>query len=234
MNINWIDQSIIDGLNICCMQRDGLTRLAVDLADNALLNSAFLLAAFWWAWFRPSPSWASNHSRLLLTLISSVMTVLLVRLMILNLPFRSRPLFDPTSGQHPFLDIGMLQHIENISSFPSAHSALVMTLVTGFFFVSLRLGWIMLTYSIVFILLPSIYLGYHYTTDVMAGGIIGMLINALLQHDKLVSFIQNVVYPQLIRYPHPFYAGLFLLTYETCEHYIHLRNLVRLIIRLVT
>ena len=65
---------------------------------------------------------------------------------------------------------------KQLSSFPSDHAALFFTLAVGIYFASRRAGWFcFIYYSLQFICLPRVYLGEHYSTDIVAGAAIGMV-----------------------------------------------------------
>jgi membrane-associated phospholipid phosphatase len=57
---------------------------------------------------------------------------------------------------------------------------MVFALSTGFLFTSKHLGLLAMLYSFTVVSLPRVYLGYHYSTDIIAGALIGMLVAGLM------------------------------------------------------
>jgi undecaprenyl-diphosphatase len=148
------------------------------------------------------------------------------------LPFRLRPLHE--ESLHFLLPFGMTTTVlEGWSSFPSDHAVLFIALSTGLLFVSRWVGTFSLSYTVLFIGFPRVYLGLHYPTDIIAGAIIGMTIallgNIYLVQSTLIQSITNWSYSK----PNLFYPLFFLLTYQIAELFDHSRSLVSAVIKLI-
>ncbi len=111
------------------------------------------------------------------------------------------------------------------SSFPSDHAALFICLAVAIWFASKRLGAIALGYTCFFILLPRIYLGIHYPTDVLAGMLVGIGVASLA---KITWLRRTATMPGmhwLEAHPASFHGFLFLCSFEIAESFSSLRDI---------
>lgn len=106
--------------------------------------------------------------------------MLIARVMALTLPMRLRPIHEETLAFLPphGMEKATLE-FEGWSSFPSDHAFLFFALGTGFLFVSRKAGILALAYTTLFIAFPRMYLGLHYPTDILVGGLIGIIVAVL-------------------------------------------------------
>ena len=197
------------------------------LSHNDLFKGAALMALLWWAWFRAGIRATGDAARdhVIATLISCGVALFVARLMILLLPFRERPLH--TEALHWRLPYGVaVTALDGLSSFPSDHATLFFALAVGLVFVSRRLGLLALAYVTIAIALPRLYLGLHFLSDLVAGGLIGGAISAagnrLLAGGRLVARVRDWSDSA----PRYFYPALFLLTYQIAELFGNSRTLV--------
>ena len=96
------------------------------------------------------------------------------------LPFRARPLLNDSLDLVTIgaLDEGSLESLRTSSSFPSDHAALMAALVVLVWWIDRRAGWWLLGYSTLFVLLPRVYMGFHYPSDILVGAMAGAAITA--------------------------------------------------------
>lgn len=208
-------------------QHSKLCDMAINfLATNHLLKGGVLSILVWWTWFRPDEPKVKWRDHVLATLIGCVLAIVLARCLALTLPFRLRPMHEP--GLHFLLPYGVVpEALDGWSSLPSDHAALFFALATGLIFANKRAGLIALFYTIFFIGLPRIYLGLHYTTDVLAGASLGIIIalacNLLLVNRKFLSTTESWTHAR----PHLFYPLPFLFTYQIADMFDSSRALAR-------
>lgn len=153
------------------------------------------------------------HERIVLTMVSCLVAIVVGRFLAFVLPFRLRPLheidlnFITPYGINP-------NALGSWSSFPSDHAVLFFTLATGIFLISRIIGMLVAIYIIVIICFPRIYCGFHYPTDIIAGALIGMVIGWFVITTNVNKYITRPAMLWLNKWPGSFYACFFILTYQ--------------------
>lgn len=219
-----IDISFFYFLNGFAGTHKGFDHLMIFLVNNNFLKGGILVMILWWSWFRDRTKDFLTRRKVFLTLVSCIVTLVIVRFVIMILPFKSRPMHDYiiTFILPDGLDPSAL---DNWSSFPSDHAALFFALATGIWFISKKLGFISLLYVALVICLPRLYLGYHYISDIISGTIIGCAVSWILIrgpfNDRVSSFGLN----WSVSAPASFYTVFFLLTYQIAVLFDPLRQM---------
>src|SRR5712692_3603324 len=164
--MNGFDTSIISGLNHLAHRSMTFDTSMVFLVNHDLFKGGVFMALIWWAWFRHEKDGTDRRDYLLSGLATAIVAVALARLLVHALPFRDRPLNTPGFGFT--LPYTMRPELtESWSSFPSDHAVLFFALAS-LFFVWRPLGIFGFLYALVFIILPRLYLGIHWPTDIIA------------------------------------------------------------------
>lgn len=226
--MNAFDAAIISYLNAWVHHSWTFDTFMVYLSANPLLKGGVITALIWRAWFLPGERQNRNREFLLCTVVASLMGLTLARTLALALPFRVRPFYNPLL--HFQLPANMdLSALERWSSFPSDHATLFFSLATGLCFVSRQVGVFALSYILVVVCFPRIYLGIHYPTDIVAGALIGIGIASLAKIPVFRAVVTRPAMRWLNRYPGAFYAVLFLCTFEIAELFDSSRVILRLL-----
>jgi len=199
------------------------------ISENHLAKGGVLLTVYWWGWFASKENQAYVRVHLISTIIGCFIAMILARATALLAPFRLRPLhehdleFVLPYGLEPTMLSGW-------SSFPSDHATLFYALSTGMFFISKRIGIIATAYTTLFIVLPRVYLGFHYPTDVIGGALIGVVIVLLCNRTLFTEKISRAVLDWSNSASEIFYPASFIVTYQIVDMFEASRSIVKFLI----
>jgi undecaprenyl-diphosphatase len=205
-----------------------LDNLVFYLSLNYFLKTIPWMIAIWWLWFSPKnvEDQLLRRAKLLTCLLGTVLAIALNFFLTYVLPFRSRPMHEPSlSFVAPFgVDVNDLTEW---SSFPSDHAAMIFALVLGIWMISSRLGIIGLAHALIIFLFPRIYLGFHYPTDVLAGILIAAPMVWVANLKISQRFLIQPFFKWHAKHPASFYSGLFLLTSQMAILFEPLRRFAK-------
>ena len=223
-----VDIAILMLLNDIVQWSPTLDVLLVYLLSNTPAKGLLFASLMWWAWFRSEESKPTDREVVLSTLLAGMVSLSISQLLQRLLPFRPRPVFlSALDLKIPYT--GDAESVLNLSSFPSDHAAFFYALAMGFWFLSRRLGTVLLVLVTVLICLPRLILGYHYPTDVIAGALIGFgtvyLIHAYVDIGPLSSIAK--LWEQ--RSAGTLYMCFFILNYLIAAFFEPLRSLAKFI-----
>jgi len=198
---------------------------------QAVVQGGVVMVLVWGAWFSQGETRESRQTRaaILSSLVGVYACILLTLVLRVVLPFRARPMVDPTSTfQMPYLPDGMTLTAES-TSFPSGHAAVLFGLAIGLWSVSKTLGLVAGLHGLFVVCLPRVYFGRHWATDIVAGAGIALatvpLINEMLRGRALV--------PRLLgwseRHPAAFYGAFFLCSLDIATDFALVKTALKLI-----
>ncbi len=221
--MNCFDHSIISVLQRISTKSELFDNIVVSIINNSLVKGGVLCAMYWWSWFRYNDSDTAVRERITLAVCSSFIVLPLARLLAVALPYRIRPIHDPSI--HFKIPHGMDTVLLNDwSSFPSDHAVFFVALATGLLFISRRMGILALLWVFFFCLLPRVYVGLHYPTDIIAGALIGVCFVSLVMTSKVARKLVWTPARWLLKYPSWFYALSFILCLEIGEMFDSVRK----------
>lgn len=183
------------------------------LSKDNLLKVGLVMLAVWGLWFIQDHEQERRRTQLIITLLASLIAIAVGRFLVMFLPHRFRPINDPLLGLHIPDEVNMYAW-DTLSSFPSDHAVLFYALSVSLYFVSRKAGIFFSLSSVVLILFPRVYLGYHYASDVIVGALVGAFIGYLVSKQEWVFKLVASKMKLIDQYPHLFYPAMFLLTYQ--------------------
>ncbi len=196
-------------------------RLVLQLSNNNLVKGGIFSALIMFFWFFKKHA-VAERQRIIAGLIGCMVTMLAARLLAKGLPMRLRPKHDETldfilpSGANISL-------LDGHSSFPSDHAALFFALATLIFSISRPAGLAAYLYVVVFICFPRIYLGLHFLSDIVAGGLLGIAIVLVMNIRRLRFAVSQRMLNWERNYSGVFYAFFFLILFQISTLFEELR-----------
>ncbi len=210
--INLVDATVTHFVNQFVRQNPFVDGFVNELTQNNLLKGGFSIAILLYLWFSCDDPEDQRRGAIMATILFAVMGVAVVRVMTHFLPYRDRPIYSPEMNlvESYFIDKNSLI---GWSSFPSDHATLFFTMAIGIYLISRRLGIIALLHAIFIVCLPRLYLGIHWSTDLLVGAVIGIFV-ALLGNTPFIRHFIHRMTLRIARFNRPlFYSMFFLLCY---------------------
>lgn len=233
--MTFIDISVIKFLNQFAAQSCTFDYIMALLSDFSPLKGGIFSAMLWWGWFQRKGDRTRNQELVLTAVISSFVAIIIARLLAHSLPFHNRPIHVPNlMARYPCsMKSTIIAGWIDWSSFPSDHAVMFFALATGLLFIFGRSALWWYLYVIVVICFPRLYLGLHFPSDLFAGALLGILITFVIYKTDTRKLITTPLLKLSDRYPGPFYACYFLLTYEIATMFSGTRTIGSYLFKIV-
>lgn len=191
-------------------------------SNNNVLKAGLIMLTIWGLWFIQDAQTRERRIRLCMTILASLLAIAVGRFLVMVFPHRMRPINDPSLGLHIPEEVNMYAW-DALSSFPSDHAVLFYALSVSLFVVSKRVGLFFMFSSVILILFPRVYLGYHFATDLTVGAMVGAAIGYFVTKSQWVYQQIDRYFFITERYQQFFYPFMFLVTYQFCEMFSDIR-----------
>ncbi|WP_207458730.1 phosphatase PAP2 family protein [Azospirillum sp. SYSU D00513] len=220
-----VDLWVIEHLNAFSRVSFTFDKTVYVIAQTDLLKGGVLMAILWWCWTRRDGRLIGEDLYAVRTVVGALLAILVGRAMQNYLPMRLRP------GHEPTLDF-VLPHtvdmagVDGWSSFPSDHAVLFFGLSFAIWKASRWLGLAAFLWTLLVICLPRVYLGFHYATDIIVGGLVGVAVVAFAMWVRLPGWLHRGLAWLQASQPGVVYALAFLGTYQMATVFANARRIV--------
>ena len=125
--------------------------LPPNLILNPFIKNVPPVILFWALWFFPNDEIAATRQKLITTLFVAATAIFVGRAIKMVLPFKLRPMYDPTVTQTPVVNVDLSEW----SAFSSDHAALFFSLAMCFLLINRFAGILALLHAVFFRLDPT-------------------------------------------------------------------------------
>lgn len=209
----------------------GFNRLVYFLQGAYFVKGFPILGALWYFWFRDDNPNLRTRRIVLGAFIACLLALLFARFINNVAPYQPRPFANEALAMTTYagLPIAQLEGMRDVNTFPSDHGAMFVSLAMGIYLISRKAGIAAFIYVTTLILLPRLYLGLHYPTDILAGALLGVGCTAVICHRRFMRSYENRLMGSLAAYPAGFQTLLLLLTFELGVMFIDVRGLIKVL-----
>lgn len=221
------DKEILQFFSSFATNHYRINDLVILLSDNDLMKGGVLVTLGWYIWFSDSGVGLReklNRKGIFNTILFAFVALFITRLSVHLFPFRPRPFLNKELGLFISENLNILA-FSHESSFPSDHATLFMAMSYGIWKTNKRVGLIAIIYAIIFILLPRIYLGLHYPSDILIGSLIGIICIELGFRFNLSGNLDQYLLGYAEKKPQYFYPILFVFSYQIADLFEDSRNI---------
>jgi undecaprenyl-diphosphatase len=220
--MEYIDIAVAKFLNSFAWKFTMFDRFVIDILQMNTFKAMPIVCVAIWLWFSKDAD-DQKRKAIFNGFLGALAAVFLTRNLQNFLPYRPRPSMEPAlefvlpAGAYP--NYG--------SSFPSDTAALAFALVLGIWLASRRGGYFALFWSVAVVCFPRLYGGFHYLSDMVAGGLIGLACTYILMRCRLLTDPLYNATMRLAAHHRPwFYVLGFVFAYQTTHYYLDPRKVV--------
>lgn len=196
---------LIKSLNTYVGVSTNFDNAIVFLSDFYPLKMLPLVIILCWFWFSENNSDTKVREMIIKGVVGSFLAMFVARMLSKTLPFRLRPLHEPNLLLN-IPDTMPSWALSGWSSMPSDNATLGFALATTILLIHHKWGIFAYLQVLFLVCFPRLYLSLHYPTDILLGGILGIVVNFATIKTKLLDPIINKVLIIEDKFPKSFYV----------------------------
>ena len=224
---NPIDYWLVEALGQLSQQSRIFDESVILIEKIEFLKGGVLTALLWYLWFQPTDNSQHRHEQVLRIIFGGILAVFASQIIQDIAPWRPLPLGHPDVAFIPLL--GQDTGSRNFwNGFPSDTSLFTYGLTTGIWILSRRLGLFALLWTSIVVILPRLYLGYHFLSDILTGAAIGIAIVIFALWIPLPRAVPAGLHRLEQRLPHWFYLAGFILSFQLAGTFADVRTITKL------
>ncbi len=223
----FFDKEILHLFSSFAANHFSINNLVIMLSDNDLMKGGVLVTISWYVWFSDMGSELQlklNRKGIFNTILYAFVALFITRVSVHLFPFRPRPFLNTDLGLFTPENLNILA-FSHESSFPSDHATLFMALSYGIWKTNKKVGLFAFIYSVIFILVPRMYLGLHYPSDILIGSLIGIICVEVGFRFNFSKKFDQYIFSFEEKKPVYFYPILFVLSYQIADLFEDSRNI---------
>ncbi|MDJ0951449.1 MAG: phosphatase PAP2 family protein [Alphaproteobacteria bacterium] len=231
--LSGLDVSIITFVNSYAQRSPLLDQVVGGLNRVTLWGGAVVTGMLCYTWLAENGRLSSRNMAFVRSVVGATVAMLLTRGFQLVLPFRYRPRHDPELDF--VLPVGVnAEALQDWSAFPSDNAGFYMAVSTAVFLVDRRAGVFACAWTVVFILLPRLYSGAHYPSDLIAGAGIGIVVMWGAFRAPLPEAVPRLLHWWEARHAVSLYVLAFLFAYQTATTFNDARRAAKFVLESLT
>lgn len=191
------------------------------------LKGGVLTAMLWFLWFQPAEDQDHRHEQVLRIIFGGILAVFASQIIQDIAPYR--PLPTGHSGVDFIPPLGQGPGYRNFwGGFPSDTSLFTIGLATGIFVVSRPLGTVAFLWTLIVVIFPRLYAGFHFFTDILVGGLIGCAVVLFALWVPVPRVVINGAHWFKRQLPGWFYLFAFVISYQLAGTFADIRTITKL------
>ena len=215
--LNGFDFPILHWLNGYAGASDYVDYFAWRFGNNDLIKGGVMVGLLWGVWSLDRPG-RGTTADMVRAIVGMVVAIFIGRALQIFLPHRDRPAHESA------LDLKLPDNmpadaLDTWSSFPSDHAVLYVAIAVAIFWRARMVGALALAWALVAIFLPRLYIGLHYPSDILLGGLLGAAVMAAAMTVPVPGPVLPAIERWRDRHPASFQALAFVAAFEAATQF---------------